>query len=222
MTEPISWRQFRESDGVEDWRNLSDAACAFFRAQTYADAIRFVAAIGVLPGMEEHRPAIDIRHDGVTVQLVTVSQTYDGMSRRDVDLAREISAVARSTGLVASPAAIQSLLVIPGAPQGLDVLPFWQAVLGYERRPGSSDEDLVDPHRRGPALWLERMRETRPDGGGALHLAIWVPHEQAEARVAAALEAGGRLVRDAGAPAWWTLADAAGNEVDVATTMGRD
>jgi hypothetical protein len=29
-------------------------------------------------------------------------------------------------------------------------------------------------------------------------------------------------VRDEFAPAWWTLADAAGNEVDVATTKGRD
>lgn len=45
---------------------------------------------------------------------------------------------------------------------------------------------------------------------------------QAEARIAAALAAGGRMVRDAFAPSWWTLADAAGNEVDIATTRGRD
>jgi len=37
-----------------------------------------------------------------------------------------------------------------------------------------------------------------------------------------ALSAGGRLVTDEHAPAWWTLADAEGNEVDVATWMGRD
>jgi 4a-hydroxytetrahydrobiopterin dehydratase len=48
-----------------------------------------------------------------------------------------------------------------------------------------------------------------------------VPLEQAEARVTAALAAGGRLVRDH-APAFWTLADAAGNEADVATVTGRD
>ena len=53
-------------------------------------------------------------------------------------------------------------------------------------------------------------------------VAVWVPGEQAEARVAAALAAGGHLVRDQFAPAWWTLADAAGNEVDVATTETRD
>ena len=66
------------------------------------------------------------------------------------------------------------------------------------------------------------MEEPRPDRAGAIHVAIWVPYELAEARVAAALAAGGHVVRDSFAPAWWTLADAAGNEADVATTMGRD
>ena len=66
------------------------------------------------------------------------------------------------------------------------------------------------------------MDEPRPGGNGAIHVAVWVPGEQAEARVAAALAAGGRMVRDQFAPAWWTLADAAGNEVDVATTETRD
>ena len=86
----------------------------------------------------------------------------------------------------------------------------------------SPDEDLVDPRGRGPAFWFEQMQEPRPDGGGAIHVAIWVPYEQAEARIAAALAAGGRMVRDEFAPSWWTLADAAGNEADIATTMSRD
>jgi len=29
------------------------------------------------------------------------------------------------------------------------------------------------------------------------------------------------MVRDENAPSWWTLADAAGNEVDIATVTGR-
>ena len=40
-----------------------------------------------------------------------------------------------------------------------------------------------------------------------------------EARVAAALLPG-RIVRDF-APTWWTLADAAGNEADISTVLGR-
>jgi 4a-hydroxytetrahydrobiopterin dehydratase len=49
-----------------------------------------------------------------------------------------------------------------------------------------------------------------------------VPHDQAQARIAAALAAGRRLVNDDYAPTWWTLADPEGNEVGVATTLGRD
>jgi 4a-hydroxytetrahydrobiopterin dehydratase len=144
------------------------------------------------------------------------------MGTRDVELARWISALARDLGLSADPSAVQSLLIVPGALSREDVMPFWRAVLGYEPRTDSPDEDLVDPHARGPAFWFERMKEPRPDGGGAIHIAVWVPYEQAEARVAAALAAGGRMVRDEFAPMWWTLADAAGNEADISTAMGRD
>jgi 4a-hydroxytetrahydrobiopterin dehydratase len=125
-------------------------------------------------------------------------------------------------GLAADPAGVQYLLVVPGAPSSADVVPFWRAVLGYDPRPDSPDEDLVDPHDRGPAFWVEKMQQPRADGGGAIHVAIWVPPGHAEARVQAALAAGGRMVRDDFAPSWWTLADAAGNEADVATVAGRD
>src|SRR5205823_10703665 len=99
---------------------------------------------------------------------------------------------------------------------------FWRALLGYEPRRDSPDQDLVDPRHRAPGFWFERMDQPRADGGGAIHVAVWVPYEQAQARIAAALAAGGQMVRDEFAPAWWTLADAAGNEADIATTRGRD
>jgi 4a-hydroxytetrahydrobiopterin dehydratase len=55
-----------------------------------------------------------------------------------------------------------------------------------------------------------------------LHVAAWIAPELAEARVAAALAAGGRIVRDAEAPAGWLLADPEGNEADIATILTRD
>jgi 4a-hydroxytetrahydrobiopterin dehydratase len=143
------------------------------------------------------------------------------MSSRDVTVAAAISTRVRERGLAADPSALQSVLLVPGAPSVPEVFPFWRAVLGYEPRVDSPEEDLVDPHDRGPALWLESMDEPR-GGGGAIHVAVWLPREAAEARVAAALAAGGRVVRDAYAPTWWTLADAAGNEADVATVAGRE
>ena len=219
MVDAISWRQFRESDGLEDWRNLSDGASAMFETDSFAVAAAFVVAIATLPLATVHPPAIDIRRRGVTIHLLTVTDDYDGMTARDVDLARAISRIARQQGLVPDPTAAQSVLVIPAAPEGTDVAPFWRAVFGYGRS-GGAENDLVDPDRRGPGVWVEPMHEARSDGG-AVHVAVWVAHEVAQSRVEAVLAAGGRLVRDRG-PAWWTLADAAGNEADIATTMGRD
>ncbi len=222
MSDRISPNQFHESEGVADWSVLADGATAFFRTQSLAEAARLVQAISELPNIDDHHPDIDLRRDGVTVRLLTTTDEYWGMSRRDVEVARQISAAARELGLSGDPTAVQSLLIIPGATDTAAVMPFWRAALGYEPRPDSPEEDLVDPHRRGAPFWFEAMREPRRDGGGAIHVAIWVPYEQAEARVAAALAAGGRMVRDEFAPSWWTLADAAGNEADIATTMGRD
>lgn len=221
MTDRISPQQFHDAEGVAAWRVLGDGACAYFRTGSFAAGARLVRAIGALPGVEDHPPAVDLRPDGVTVRLITRNGDYYGMSGRDVALARQIAAAARDLGLAADPAAVQSLLVIPGATVTAEVMPFWRAILGYAPRPDSPDEDLVDPRDRGPGFWFEPMAQPRPDGGGAIHVAVWVPHEQAEARVAAALAAGGRLVRDEFAPAWWTLADAAGNEADIATTRDR-
>jgi len=222
MTDQITPKQFRESEGVEDWRVLGDGANAYFQTGSFAAAARLVQSISELPGVDDIRPDIDVRQDGVTVRMVAFIEGYGGMLRAHVDLARQISAAARKLGFSADPSAVQSVLVIPGAPSRAAVMPFWQAVLGYEPRRDSPAEDLVDPRGRAVPFWFEQMAEPRRDGGGAIHVAVWVPYEQAEARIAAALAAGGRMVRDEFAPSWWTLADAAGNEADIATTKGRD
>lgn len=222
MNDRITVREFHATAGTGDWRVVGDGACAFFRTESFADSARLVAAISELPGIEGHQPDIDVRPAGVTVRLLTEDNDYYGVTVRDVEFARRISGIALALGCPADPSSVQSVLVIPGASDPAQVMPFWQEVLGYERRPDSPGEDLVDPRRRGPAFWFESMDELRPDGTGAIHVAVWVPHEQAETRVAAALAAGGRLVRDDYAPAWWTLADVAGNEADIATPRGRD
>ena len=113
------------------------------------------------------------------------------------------------------------LLVIPGAPDeqgGHAVLAGRARVCAAADLP---EEDLIDPHDATCAFWFEEMEEPRATVMGAIHLAVWVPREEAQARIDAALEAGGHMVRDDFAPSWWTLADKFGNEVDVATVTGR-
>jgi 4a-hydroxytetrahydrobiopterin dehydratase len=222
MSDYISVSEFHADPSVSEWRVVGDGASAYYPTGSFSLGARLVATITAIPGIDAHPPDIDLRDDGVTVRLLTMSSDWYGVSKSDVSVAAAISAAARSLGLAADPSKVQSVLIVPGATDVGAVMPFWQAMLGYSRRPDSPEEDLVDPRRRGPAFWFERMQEPRRDGLGAVHVAVWVPYEQAEARVAAAIAAGGRVVRDEFAPMWWTLADAAGNEADISTPKGRD
>jgi 4a-hydroxytetrahydrobiopterin dehydratase len=220
MSERITPAQFHEADGVEDWRVLGEGACTYLRTGSFAAGARIVQAISELAGLEDHHPDVDLRYGGVTVRLITITPDYYGLSERDVELAQQVSAVARELGVPADPSAVQTVQVSIDALVGTEVMPFWRAVLAYRDR-GDSPEDLVDPHGRGPSLWFQRMDAPRPQRN-RIHIDVWVPHDQAEARIAAAIAAGGHLVSDEHAPAWWTLADAEGNEVDVATWMSHD
>jgi 4a-hydroxytetrahydrobiopterin dehydratase len=141
-----------------------------------------------------------------------------GLSDRDIALARQVSAAARELDVAADPTGVQDVSVAIDALMRADVMPFWRAVLGYR---DEGDEDLVDPRGRGPGFWFQQMDEPR-EQRNRIHIDIAVPHDQAEQRVAAAVAAGGRLVTDRFAPAWWVLADAEGNEACIATWMGRD
>ena len=55
-----------------------------------------------------------------------------------------------------------------------------------------------------------------------IHFDVVVPHDEACRRIEAARAAGGTLVYDAEAPAFWVLADPEGNEACVCTWQARD
>ncbi|MGC5310442.1 VOC family protein [Micromonospora zamorensis] len=209
MTVHITARQFHAADGVEDWRCLYHLVSAHFRTGSLASGITLVDEIGrLVDGPEQQYLAVDLRHSGVTVS----------MTRRDIALARRISAAAKALNFPADPAAVQLINVTLDALVGADVLPFWQALLGYRR---VGDDYLADPSRRGPGLGLQQMDTVRSERN-RMHLDVAVPHDQAEARIATALAVGGHLVSDAHAPKWWVLADAEGNEACVATWIARE
>ncbi|GAB3222488.1 hypothetical protein GCM10027447_09400 [Glycomyces halotolerans] len=220
MSDDIAVRTFLETEGAEDWRLLGEGACAYFPTGSLAAGIRFAQAVGELDGIEEHPPGIDIRPDGVTVRLLTMTDDYYGPGRKDLERAREISATARALGLTAEPEAVETVQLSIDAMSIPDIMPFWRAVLGYEYRPDSPDEDLVDPRGRGPGIWFQQMDRPRPQRN-RIHFDVWVGHDEAESRIEAALAAGGRLVSDEFAPTWWVLADPEDNEACVCTALGR-
>ena len=65
-------------------------------------------------------------------------------------------------------------------------------------------------------MWFQETDSEAPDRQ-RWHLDISVPHEVAEQRIQAALDAGGTLVDDERAPAFWVLADPDGNQACICT-----
>src|SRR5438093_4122352 len=194
MSEQISPKRFHELD----WRVIRDDACAYFRTGSFSEGVALVEAIAGLADAADHHPDVDLRPDGVTVRLrTTVPDQGFRPSEHDVELARQISATARELGVPADPTALQNVQVAIDALVIPDVLPFWRAVLGYEQ---VGDADLIDPHFLGPPFWFQQMDASRPQRN-RIHIDVYVPVDQAEARVAAALAAGGHLVTDEHAPA---------------------
>jgi 4a-hydroxytetrahydrobiopterin dehydratase len=216
MTEKITAGEFQAAEGVDDWRVLFNGANAYFRTGTFATGVALVDAIGRLAVPLARSPDVDLRPEGVTVVLGRPEVA--GLTHQDVETARQISAAARELGASADPGGVQYVQVAIDAFVSPGVMAFWKAVLGYETM---GDEDLLDPQRRGPSIWFQGMDPKR-EGRNRIHVDVSVPHDQAAARIEAALAAGGRVVFDHHAPMWWTLADPEGNEADIATMEGRD
>jgi hypothetical protein len=136
------------------------------------------------------------------------------------ELARRVQSAAHELGLVADTSQVRDFQVGIDA---LDIPPvreFWRVALGYVEDPRQDLTDLYDPRRLNPPVFFQQLDEPRPQRN-RIHLDLFVPDDEAEARVAAAVAAGGRVVFDTFAPDWWTLADPEGNELDIAVSVGR-
>ena len=198
------------------WRVVLGRLRGVFATETFERGVVLVRQIGDLAEQAGHHPDVDLRYLAVHVSLV--SHDAGGLTPRDVDLADRISAAADALGIAGAPATPQVAEIAVDALDIPAIRPFWQAALGYDDGEGNG---LVDPTGIGPPVWFQQMDAPRPQRN-RIHLDVNVPHTEAEARVSAALAAGGHLVSDVRAPAFWVLADAEGNEVCVCTWQNRD
>lgn len=221
-------------------RELSDAVSpvgwglvlAMFRTdvavRSLAEAGAFTAAVAsTIDASAAAHVRLDARPDRVMVTIENLSVPWPGQA--EIDLARQISAIAADLGLETLPdvgASSRSVQAVEIAIDALDIpkiRPFWKAVMGYADEIGRTgpEDAIVDPHGQSPAIWFQQMDAPRPQRN-RIHFDISVPHDEAEPRLSAALAAGGTLVSDKAAPAFWVLADAEGNEACITTWQARD
>jgi pimeloyl-ACP methyl ester carboxylesterase/pterin-4a-carbinolamine dehydratase len=208
--ETISAREFHAAEGVEDWRVLYWGAQAFFRADSLTQGGRLVAEVVSIAERLGHFPDVDLRPEGVFVK--TFSRRDGALSRVDAELAASVSIAARELGLEPDPSVLTVVGIAVAQGPGAHVRPFWSAALGYDP---IGAEDAIDPLRRGPHVWFHPLDPPK-SGRGRTHIDISVPRDQVDARVAAALAAGGRMADDSHAPEWWTLTSPDNHGVDIA------
>jgi len=203
--------------GLDDWRLLAQALHARFHTGDFVTGLAFVTAVTELAERAGHHPDVTLTYPFVDLKLV--SHDVSRVTRRDLDLARRISEIAREQGVDADPGATSEIELALDTADLADVGPFWAALLT-----GSPDsltgDDVVDPGGRVPLLWFQHT-DAHATPRQRFHLDVWVPHDLAGERIAAAVAAGGRVVDDGNAPAFVVLADPEGNRACVCTCLDR-
>jgi 4a-hydroxytetrahydrobiopterin dehydratase len=212
-------QEVSDAVGPHGWRLVLGAIYTEVLTLTLAEAAQAAATAVSAVGTDGQRHlTVDIRADRAVLRLQ--SADVGAVTGRDVRLARMVSGVVATTPAAA---AVQGVEVAIDALHIAAVRPFWKAITDYVDEPGPSDlsDGLIDPFGRGPAIWFQQMDAPRPQRN-RIHLDIDVPHEAALARIDAAIAAGGTLLSDEAAPAFWVLADPEGNEACICTWQGRD
>lgn len=217
-TTPLTYTQVQAEEGLADWRMMFQTLETRFATGDFATGLELVARIGAAAAELGHHPELDLRFPTLHVRLI--SSDVFGVTHRDLDLARRVSALAADLGVAADPAAVEVVELALDTADREEIKPFWRAVLGYDDHP-LHDGEVRDLAGTGPALWFQH---TSPHDVPTqrFHLDVRVPPEVAGPRIAAALAAGGVLVTEEHAPAFTVLADAQGNKACITTGQGRD
>ena len=200
------WRGFLSAGGVEDWVVLHGGATAVFRVGSLGEAARLADAIAAAPGVAGAGVLLTLADDRVTARL---TRDVWSLETPHVDIARAISSIARAHGALADRGTVHEVQVaIAAKPDAID-LGFWRAVLGYVPM---ADDNAVDPLGHGSTVWMQALDDAKPLRH-AMHIDVSVAREHVNARLEAAVAAGGRIVDASHVPSHWTLADRAGNRV---------
>jgi len=193
---------------------LSPSLYAAYTTSDFASASGFASRVATVADELNHHPEIRLGYGSIVFELS--SHDAGGVTERDLELAVRIQKIADEMGAAADtrPPARYTIAIDTVDREG--IWDFWRVGMGYEEKRVSDWTQLEDPRGIAPAIWFQRMEPPRLDRN-RIHLDVYVPTAEAEARVEAVLAAGGTLMTDEYAPDWWVLADVEGNELCVCT-----
>lgn len=199
--------------GLAGWVYLPGGLHTRIATGTFAAGLALVDRIGAAAQEQGHHPDVDLRYAFVDVRLT--SHDADGVTDRDVRLARVIGGFAAEAGYELRGADRSVVELALDSPDHSEVLGFYEAALAYT----GHDDEVRDPAEALPSLWFQESGSEEPRQ--RWHLDVWVDPSQVQPRLDALLAAGGRLVDDTQAPSFWVVADAQGNRLCLCTWQER-
>jgi 4a-hydroxytetrahydrobiopterin dehydratase len=220
-----------EAANLTDWRKLGQGLHARYVTRDFAAGARFVTAVAAAGDALGHSPRATVGADHVDLKVISTDAVHrDGeghehivewVTQKDLDLAREITDIARAQGIHADPASITLIELALDTAHAATIAPVWAALLtgstdAHGR--GTLGDDVRDASERVPILWFQDTDEHETPRQ-RFHVDIWVAPELAEQRIAAAVAAGGVVVDDSEAPSYTVIADQDGNKGCVCTSL---
>jgi 4a-hydroxytetrahydrobiopterin dehydratase len=199
----------------EGWQVMLGGIEAVYATGDFARGLAFVDRVGEAAEAANHHPDVTLTYPQVHIRLL--SHDAGGVTDRDLALATTITRIAGELGIEPTPGKLSRIEIGLDAHDHPRVAAFWAAVLGYE----VDGQDIADPQGRQVTFWLQET-DSHEEPRQRFHVDVTVPPDQAQARVDAALAAGGTLVTREHEPAFTVLADPEGNKVCVCTSLGRD
>jgi len=205
---------------LADWRKLAQRLHGRFRtgdpgvgAALVSDAVRAAAEASLGDHLEATLTPthVDLR---VATHGGGIWVTAD-----DVALARLLSDVATRHEVTSVPGEVTQVELALDTSDDGRLGPFWAAVLTGDPD-GVVADTVFDPTGQLPSMWFQGT-EPHEVPRQRWHLDLWVAPEVADARIAAAVAAGGTVVDDSEAPSFTVLADPEGNKVCVCTFLDR-
>jgi 4a-hydroxytetrahydrobiopterin dehydratase len=209
--------------GLTDWRKLAQGLHARYVVDDFGTGARFVTAVGEAGDQLGHHPRVSIGKGHVDLELVSDDAVYrddegtehvvEWVTQQDVDLARRITEIAADHGIAADPGSVSEIEIGLDTARSATIAPVWAALLtgsAESQGRGSPSDEIRDATGRIPNLWFGDSDEHETPGQ-RFHVEVYVAPEVAQARIAAAVAAGGTVVDDSDAPSLTVIADQDGN-----------